>query len=298
MNDTKSKAFLGLRPLAYSQGPWPICKICGTRTQLFDAVDFYKHCCDPPDTPYRFGLSGIIVPYFRCDTCRFLFTDLIDDWGPVELAEFIYNADYLKVDPEYVDVRPRRNATHLAPALSFCMDARILDYGSGSGAFAAAMTAHSFKRVESYEPFTSPTKPNGTFDMITCFEVLEHAARPVDTLLEIAGWLSAGGIILIGQTLQPENIEDIAGRWWYLAPRNGHVSLFTHETFMALAERTQLQYRGGSGVYAFIRPPTSELTEKVLKLVRSGMLPEIRRRFARATWHHRIRWLRRRLNAG
>jgi len=127
--------------------------------------------------------------------------------------------------------------------------------------------------------------------------VLEHAPDPLKTLIEIAARLSGDGAILVGQTLQPENIEEIAGRWWYLAPRNGHVSLFAHETFVALAERAGLRYEGGSGVYAFTRAQVGEPILHLLNVIRSGMLPDIRRRLARATWRHRIRSLLRRLGA-
>jgi 2-polyprenyl-6-hydroxyphenyl methylase/3-demethylubiquinone-9 3-methyltransferase len=296
MNDARRQEFLKLQPLAHSQGPCPNCKICGAPTRLFDAVDFYKHCGEPPDSPYQFGLSGIIVPYYRCNTCRFIFTDIIDDWNSEDLREFIYNSDYLKVDPEYVEVRPRRTAMHLAPLLTSCAQARILDYGSGSGAFAKEMAAHGYTNIESYDPLSSPAPPSGTFDLITCFEVLEHASRPLDTLSEIAMRLSEGGAILIGQTLQPENIEDIAGRWWYLAPRNGHVSLFAHESFFALAERARLQYRGGRGVFGFTSTHVADCVETVIQRIRQGMTPDIRRRLGRARWRHRIRSLRRRLN--
>ena len=250
MEATKQQWALSLRELVRPPERPPACKVCAAPTRLFDSVDFNQHCGAPPS---MFGESGIAVEYYRCDRCGFLFTNLIDDWSAAELSEFIYNADYIKIDPEYLGARAQRTAEHLAPLLISCRDLRILDYGSGSGAFAQSMGAHGFKKVASYDPLSSPQPPRGTFDLITCFEALEHAPQPLDTFAEIAGKLSRKGVVLIGQSLQPDDIEEIRGQWWYLAPRNGHVSFFTHDTFLELAARTRSEIPGwiwGICVYA------------------------------------------------
>jgi len=295
---------LGLGELVHTPECPPPCKVCASPTRLFDSVDFNKHCGAPPS---MFGDSGILVQYFRCDRCGLLFTNLIDDWGTAELSEFIYNADYLKIDPEYLGARAQRTAEHLAPLLAPCRDLRILDYGSGSGAFAQAMGAYGFKSVESYDPLSSPQRPSGNFDLITSFESLEHAPYPLKTFAEIAGQLSRQGIVLIGQSLQPDNIETIRGQWWYLAPRNGHVSLFTHHTFLELGERTRLKYRGGSGVYVFTRGSLTDSMQRGVNQILRGTEPEDVSRLAQARrkastrrvrtqWRQIIQWIRRRLS--
>jgi len=294
---------LGLGELVHTPECPPPCKVCASPTRLFDSVDFNKHCGAPPS---MFGDSGILVQYFRCDRCGLLFTNLIDDWGTAELSEFIYNADYLKIDPEYLGARAQRTAEHLAPLLAPCRDLRILDYGSGSGAFAQAMGAYGFKSVESYDPLSSPQQPSGTFDLITCFESLEHAPQPRDTLAEIVGQLSRQGIVLIGQSLQPDDIEEIRGQWWYLAPRNGHVSFFTHDTFLELAGRTCLKYRGGSGIYVFTRGRLTKAMQRgVGQILRETAPEDVRRltqakrkasaRGANSQWRQIIRWIHRRV---
>ena len=121
----------GMRPAAV-----PTCKLCGAQTMIFDAVDFNKHCSG---YPYVFGLSGVVVPYFRCPNCHFIFTDLIDDWTVEEVIEFIYNDEYIKVDPEYRGDRALKTAAEMRSRLAGCEGARILDYGSGSGVFADEM---------------------------------------------------------------------------------------------------------------------------------------------------------------
>jgi hypothetical protein len=238
------------------------CKVCGTPSPLFDVVDFNKICSSHP---YALGVSGIPVNYYRCAACRLIFTDLIDGWTPEEVARFIYNGDYIKVDPEYVADRPLRTAIQFAEWLSGCEQSRILDYGSGSGTFADEMRRRGFRNIESYDPFSHPARPIGVFDLITCFEVIEHSPDPVATLLDMTSMLSDSGAILAGQTIQPHNIEEIGGRWWYLAPRNGHVSAFADLTFFMMAERAGLIYRDGQGLYGFARPSLAPSIRDILK---------------------------------
>jgi hypothetical protein len=229
------------------------CKICESSSSLFDIVDFQK-ICSTYSTPYPRGAADIEVKYYRCVSCEFIFTDFIDDWTNEELSRFIYNEDYILADPEYESVRPLRTAVDMAKILDGCQGARILDYGSGSGIFARAMKERGFSAVESYDPFSSPARPEGRFDLITAFEVVEHSPRPLETFADMRQLLAPGGALLVGQTLQPANIEELRGAWWYLAPRNGHVSTYSDLTFSLIARKMGLSYRPG-GVFCFSSEP-------------------------------------------
>ena len=81
------------------------CKICGRQAPFFDAVDFLKCTAG-----YPFGPSDILVPYHRCEACGFLFTPFFDNSTRHEFQRFIYNDDYIVVDPEYIGARPVRVA--------------------------------------------------------------------------------------------------------------------------------------------------------------------------------------------
>jgi hypothetical protein len=286
MSSVKLRMFSGLQQLESRQAEIPICKVCSGHATLFDAVDFNKHCSG---LPYQFGLSGIVVPYYRCTKCSFIFSDFIDDWSVEEVSQFIYNDDYVKVDPEYIGVRARRTARLMTSLLAGCEDLRILDYGSGSGVFSEEMATHGFKRVENYDPFSSPLRPAGPFDLITCFEVIEHSPRPLTTLIEMCDGLSNQGAIIIGQSLQPNNIEEIGARWWYVAPRNGHVSIFAEETFLTLANRLNLIYRRGSGIYAFTRDrlagPTLSAVERIGLPIHEQILAAPHASVSDSEWH-------------
>jgi 2-polyprenyl-6-hydroxyphenyl methylase/3-demethylubiquinone-9 3-methyltransferase len=49
------------------------------------------------------------------------------------------------------------------------------------------------------------------------------------------------GIILLSTLLQPADIDRQGLSWWYAAPRNGHVSLYSATSLEKLAERFGFQ---------------------------------------------------------
>jgi SAM-dependent methyltransferase len=232
------------------------CKICGTPAPIFDVTDFWKEL-----EFYRFGLSGITVKYYRCDGCGFMFTPFCDDWTPEDFRLHIYNDQYILLDPEYSDIRPHRTAAHMADWLRGFEDARILDYGSGSGLFAEHMRNAGFHHVTNYDPFSDPKRPAELFDLITCIEVIEHSPTPIETLSDLASFLNQEGCIVLSEMLQPPDIATIRCNWWYCMPRNGHISLYTDMTLAILARRVGLLFHpGNGGQHAFTRPLKSRFT--------------------------------------
>ncbi len=214
-----------------------------------------------------------MVEYFRCQRCELIFTDFFDEWSNQDFSDFIYNDEYIKVDPEYETVRPCRSAAELAGSLDGAQDARLLDYGSGSGAFAQEMRQRGFGATESYDPISNPVPPTGKFDIITCFDVIEHTTDPRHTLAEMMGYLADDGCLLVGQTLQPADIAEIRGNWWYVAPRNGHVTFYSSETMHFYAADNGLRFDDFGNLFALTHPRRSPLTEAIIE--RRG--PKVRR---------------------
>jgi SAM-dependent methyltransferase len=238
-----------------------VCKICGAFSRPFDSVDFFKFCSEVDF--FGFGFSGIHIRYFRCQDCGFIFTPDCDDWSPRDFAEFVYNEDYPLTDAEYASVRPNQMAQMMSDRLGPMRDLRILDYGSGSGGFGHRMRARGFQVVD-YDPFSSPDRPAGQFDLITCFEVIEHGPSPVALVTDMASFLEDGGTIVFTQPLQPDNIEVLRGNWWYIGPRNGHVSIFTADALALLAAQCGLVFHKGEWLSAFSRPMPSEQSRGIL----------------------------------
>ncbi|HTZ70308.1 MAG TPA: class I SAM-dependent methyltransferase, partial [Acetobacteraceae bacterium] len=157
------------------------------------------------------------------------------DWSPQDFARFVYNDDYIRVDGEYAGSRPRRDADRIAARLAGFEHLRLLDYGSGAGLFTGRLRELGFADVEDYDPFSNPNRPAGTFDVITCFEVLEHTPNPIATLRDMASFLDPGGIVLCGTSLQQPDFLTVRANWWYVAPRNGHASIYSLHTLATAA---------------------------------------------------------------
>ena len=225
-----------LRPAASGVRP---CKICGADALPFGAVDFHRTCEEvngrslPP--------AGIPVHYRRCSACGFLFTDAFDDWTRADFKTHIYNDSYLAIDPEYSVLRPARTARALAKA--FDKDKgrlRVLDYGGGDGTTARLLLRAGFRAAETYDALTPPYDrlPEGRFDVVSCIETLEHLPDPMAGIAEICRLVEEPGIAIFATLVQPADIERQRTNWWYLAPRNGHISLFSRHALALAFERS------------------------------------------------------------
>lgn len=230
------------------------CKVCGSPASKFDVVDFNKACSAEY---YPFGFSGIAVLYYRCQRCGFIFTTFCDDWTRSDFASFIYNSDYPLVDGDYISVRPERTAVEMIDFLRDHRAARILDYGSGTGVFADRLKRAGFNDVHNYDLFSSPSRPTGKFDIITCIETIEHSPFPGETMADLASFLKPDGCIIIGTGVQPPNINELRANWWYIAPRNGHVSIYTIAALQSLGASVGLEFYSGNGKLVFAGPSPS-----------------------------------------
>jgi Methyltransferase domain len=210
------------------------CKCCGDMAGLYGVVDFHKNC-----EIYRrivLEISGIPVYYYRCPTCRFIFTTAFDHFSIDDFQRYIYNEDYLLVDPDYEESRPRSNAAWLCSLFPAIRPSRILDYGGGNGILAESLRAAGFPHAESYDPFVAghSVRPADRFDCIVSFEMLEHATDPRHVFADMNELLAPTGIIVCSTLLQPADIDRQGLSWWYAGPRNGHVSLFSRTSLQTV----------------------------------------------------------------
>jgi len=247
--------------------PTPKCKMCHQDTLKIGGVDFNKSC-----NAYPLPRTNILVEYYMCETCDFFFTDFFDDWSHSEFSQFIYNDDYIKVDPDYTGSRALLTADSLLHNLEPARGhVNILDYGGGEGLFAAQLRSYGFDAT-SYDPFAQPEHPdNGPFDIVTAFEVIEHDVRPKNIFAALLGQMKEDGCLIIGQSMLPEDIRDIGCTWWYVAPRNGHVSFYSHRTMEYYARERGLVYRNVHGLFVLHRPAVSEAVRSVLDTMAPGI---------------------------
>ena len=217
--------FPAMRPVSPEPAP---CKICGGAAGLVGVVDFNKH--GDEQRGRRFPLSGVPVYYRRCGHCGFLFTDAFDDWSIEEFRAHIYNDDYGLVDPDYIAHRPRVNAGMVESFWGELRhDIRVLDYGGGNDALCAVLRQKGFASAVSYDPIVPEyaQRPDGKFDLVTCFETLEHLPDPLDGIAKIVDCAADPGLIYYSTLVLPDDFDTCGLSWWYVAPRNGHVSMFT-----------------------------------------------------------------------
>ncbi len=202
------------------------CKICHAPSALYGVVDFHKSCIEQKGK--RLALSGRPIYYRCCQRCGFVFTTAFDTWDLDAFRKYIYNDDYLIVDPDYVELRPAGHAGLIAASFP---DAKasmtVLDYGGGAGVLAERLRARGFA-ASTYDPFSSFNQmPAERFDLITCFEVMEHVPSPEKTVAEMISLMKKPGAILFSTLVLPANFDQMGLTWWYAGPRNGHISLYS-----------------------------------------------------------------------
>jgi SAM-dependent methyltransferase len=223
----------GLQAVCAGEAP---CKCCGATAVPYGVVDFHKNC--EIHRRQVLGVSGVPIYYYRCPECRFLFTTAFDDFSTDDFLRYVYNDEYLLVDPDYTGRRARSNAEVLAQLFAEARPRRILDYGGGSGVLVECLRDAGFPDVENYDPFVPlhANRPAGRFDCVVCFEVVEHSTDPERTFADMMDFLEDPGLILFSTVLQPDDIDRQGLNWWYAGPRNGHVSLYSPESLQALIE--------------------------------------------------------------
>ena len=207
------------------------CKICGARAPLLGEVDFHTNLRKPVPP------SGIPVPYYRCPACGFLFTPFCDDWSAEDFAARIYNADYPQLDGGYGFSRGLAMAGFIDDVFGRRRDGMmVLDYGGGTGALAGDLKRRGFLRAESYDPFVPEfaDPPPGLFDLIVCFEVLEHACDPRALVRDWRTFMHPQSRVVFSTALLPEGQPLL--EWPYVTPRVGHVSLQSGASLSLLLE--------------------------------------------------------------
>jgi hypothetical protein len=201
------------------------------------------------------------VEYRRCRRCNFIFTEFFDQFTADLWVTCVYNSDYYSsIDPEYESIRPQQKSYQLRCLLR-SPDAGWLglDYGGGGGRLSQLMRESGYV-FDSYDPFGADTTQEvnrGKYNLCSLFEVAEHAVDPIGVLGEIVKMSSPARLgVLVGtqvhdrQHVQPGHLAN----WWYAAPRNGHVSLFSRASLVRLAASRALSYFGfARGLHFFYR---------------------------------------------
>ena len=80
------------------------------------------------------------------------------------------------------------------------------------------------------------------FDIVFSSEVFEHVVNPEDTIKQICELTDSSGFVLFSTSLQPKDIEQIKCNWWYISPRNGHISIYTERSLEIAFDNVGMKY--------------------------------------------------------
>lgn len=111
----------------------------------------------------------------------------------------------------------------------------------------------------SYDPFPrndSDMNTFGQFNLITAFEVFEHVPDPQVLMNNLDKLLQSGESLVFFSTAISDGHINAHERlnWWYVAPRNGHIGIFSTKSLQALATRYHFTYKPmGRSFHVFYR---------------------------------------------
>ena len=221
------------------------CKICSGDSPLFDVIDFNRSC---HPSNYSRGLIGVPIYFHRCNECGFVFTRSFDAFGADNWRRFVYNGEYFAtLDPDYQETRPRLNAEVLMAICKWFGQKKVLaaDYGGGNGALSMILRNRQIEYYthDPYDLSDIPEKYVGKFNLISSFEVLEHTTEPIKTFEDILK-LVGDRFLLVLSTQCSDGLIDEASRlaWNYVAPRNGHVSVYARQSLQYVPKKFKLDY--------------------------------------------------------
>lgn len=222
----------------------PPCPFCGAR----ESVKLLA-------APDRFHARTRVYQILACPSCSIAWLE--DPPAPSELEEH-YGADYDRAiaaggsDPGHW--KERRETV-----LRYKNRGKILDLGCGSGGFLASLRSPSWqlfgiemseRAAEMAETNTGAEVfvgdildapfPEGSFDVVTCFHVIEHLHQPWAVFAQVYKWLKQGGIFY----LMTPNIDSagakIFGSYWYALELPRHLYHFSPTALGNLARAAGL----------------------------------------------------------
>jgi SAM-dependent methyltransferase len=219
------------------------CPVCASIARWFCSLDFAVSGNDYFAGSRTFADTGVEAQYFRCEECEFMFSPFFWGFSQEDFRALIYNESYLLADPPFAHDRPMRDARCVAALLGDKFrEAHLLDFGGGEGKFAGFMRQLGYPNCVAYDPIHGGVEPSPhSFDIVTCFEVIEHVIPQAEFAKTIRNLLSPAGFVVLSTQVQPQDVVSQGKHWWYIEPRNGHLSIHSENSLKLLFGREQIK---------------------------------------------------------
>lgn len=166
---------------------------------------------------------------------------------------------------------------------------RELDYGGGTGLFVRLMRdrGHDFRWSDPHcdNLFASGFEAgeHASFDIVTCFEVIEHLTDPMAVFGELAARAPA---LIFSTELLPDH-DNRPGEWHYYAPEAGqHVGFFTASSLEIVARKLGRHFASdGRMLHAITTEPLDPRWLRIVgKQRRARLLLRLAGKRAPLTW--------------
>lgn len=184
----------------------------------------------------------------ECGACGLVFAEA-GDWPSEERERERYGLHRNSAEDEgYVRFLRRT----LDPALRrLPPGGRMLDFGSGPSPVLAELARAAGGRCEVWDPFFAPERPEGTFDVVTACEVVEHFHHPREGWADLMGFAGKRGTVVVATEVLGEDLSGL-GRWSYAGDFT-HTAFYRERTLRWIAERwgRRLETESAGRVYAF-----------------------------------------------
>jgi hypothetical protein len=189
----------------------------------------------------RYVMHKYKVTYAQCLVCDYIQTE-----EPYWLEEAYHSPITAQDTGSLIRVLHLANVTKVLLALVLDRRGRCLDFGGGYGIFVRRMRdlGVDFWWQDHYcenllaQGFSANPADAG-YELVTCFEVLEHVVAP-DEL--IAALLSRSKAVLVSTELSDGWSERFFD-WPYVAAEHGqHVGFFSERTLRAMAQRMGVNF--------------------------------------------------------
>jgi SAM-dependent methyltransferase len=193
----------------------------------------------------------------RCSGCSLVW---LSNAPRAEEMHHHYTDSYHRLISASGETSPHRWQGHTRKLMQFKQRGSLLDLGCSSGAFLEFLKSESWQlygiemsadcarraearagaRVFVGDILDAPF-PQESFDVITCFDVLEHLYEPLKVMTKVREWLKPGGVFYV----QVPNIDSaearVFGSYWHGLELPRHLFHYSPASLKFLAESAGLR---------------------------------------------------------